>query len=918
MHRHNPLGREFTTLSNNTMTTIAKETHRDESHAKLNPHLDDNIRLLGSLLGKAIQTQSGDELYEMVEYVRCLSIAARHGDQAQAEALQEKLSGLFAKDMYLLARAFNLFLNLSNIADQYEQLREHKALDWFGLDENAERPVQQSPFCKLNNKFSLILQQGVSTEKLYETVCNLSIEPVLTAHPTEVARRTVSNKYLRINRLLESLDQPGLRGYHIEELQNQLYRVITELWETDEIRRQQPTPLEEAKSGLIVFEQTLWDAVPSVLYTLSRILHKYTGDTLPLDATPLRICSWMGGDRDGNPNVTPDMTEKVICTSRWKAAELYFGEIKALRDELSMNRCNHRLREETGDSHEPYRFLLKELLVKLSRTMRSMELMLEGEYSTERDIIQVRNQLLQPLMICYDSLIECDESIIANGRLTDIIRRIHAFGVISMPLDIRQESSRHTEALNEITEYLGLGSYQNWTEIERQEFLGQELVSKRPLIPANFPVSEDVAVVLDTFRMIARQPAEYLGAYVISMATTASDVLAVEVLQKACGVTFPQRVVPLFERLDDLQNSAQTMDQLWSNPLYLKRIKGRQEVMIGYSDSAKDAGQLSAAWGLYCAQEQLVKLAAKYDIKLTLFHGRGGTVARGGGPAHAAISSQPPGSVNGSMRVTEQGEVIKSKYGVPGMATESLKTYLCAVLDASLTPPPEPKQAWRDTMDSLSATALEEFRSTIREEPDFVPYFVQATPESVLGGLNIGSRPARRRKGDGITYLRAIPWIFAWTQTRLMLPAWLGIGSALQAALDDNKEVQLREMQAQWPFFKSTIDLIEMVLAKADPNVALLYDRKLVDTDLLPLGQSLREKYQQIVKVVLKLTGHKKLVEHEPFLLQGIIVRNPYVDPLNILQVEILSRIRSGETGMIEDALTIAINGISAGMRNTG
>ena len=487
-----------------------------------------------------------------------------------------------------------------------------------------------------------------------------------------------------------------------------------------------------------------------------------------------------------------------------------------------------------------------------------------------------------------------------------------------MPLDIRQESTRHTEALTEITEYLGLGSYHKWTESERQTFLTQELQGKRPLIPLDFPASDDVAVVLETFRMIARQPAEYLGAYVISMATSASDVLAVEVLQKACGVLTPQRVVPLFERLDDLNGAAHTMDQLWSNPVYFDKIKGRQEVMIGYSDSAKDAGQLSAAWGLYGAQEQLVELAKKYQVKLILFHGRGGTVARGGGPAHAAIRSQPPGSVNGSLRVTEQGEVIQSKYGVPGIAAESLKTYLCAVLDATLTPPPQPKPEWRENMDALSAIALKEFRSVIREEPDFVPYFVQATPESALGTLNIGSRPARRRKGEGITYLRAIPWIFAWTQTRLMLPAWLGIGAALQAALDDNKEAQLRDMQAHWPFFESTIDLIEMVLAKADPDVALLYDQKLVDPKLLPLGESLREKYHQIVKAVLELTGHEELVEHEPFLLQGIIVRNPYVDPLNILQVEILARVRAGETGMIEDALMVAINGISAGMRNTG
>jgi phosphoenolpyruvate carboxylase len=901
------------------MTSSLSAPGDNEGLTKLVPHLHNNVRLLGGLLGDAIRTQSGEPLFQMVEEVRRLAIDARSGLEAQNQVLHQKLVGLSSSDMYQLARAFSLFLNLSNIADQYEQLRLHKALDWDGLDENYERPAYQSSFCKLNNKFTSILESGVSPNKLYETVCDLAIELVLTAHPTQISRRTISNKYLRIENILEALDQPDQRDYHIFELHNQLYRVITELWETDEIRRQKPTPLDEAKSGLVVFDQTLWDAVPQVMHTLSRILQKHTGHPLPLDAIPLRICSWMGGDRDGNPNVTPQITEQVICASRWKASELFFIEIKALRDELSMNQCNEQLASVVGDKHEPYRVLLKALLEKLSRTMRHMEDLLDGRSnSSQLNIVHTRDDLLSPLLLCYNSLLDCDDEIIANGRLSSLIRRVHAFGAILMPLDIRQEADLHTAALTEITEYLGLGDYDKWTEAERQQFLSSELQNKRPLIPNDFPASDEVRMVLDTFKMIAGQPAEYLGAYVISMAARASDVLAVEVLQRACGVQQPQRVAPLFERLEDLQNAAQTMQELWSNPVYIQRINGRQEIMIGYSDSAKDAGQLSAAWGLYLAQEQLVELANKHNIKLTLFHGRGGTVARGGGPAQAAIRSQPPGSVNGSMRVTEQGEVIQSKYGVPGIAVESLKTYLCAVLDASLTPPPAPKPEWREMMDSLSEVALHEFRSTVRETPDFVPYFVQATPESELGALNIGSRPARRRKGEGITYLRAIPWIFAWTQTRLMLPAWLGIGAALQTALDRNQEAQLREMQAQWPFFKSTIDLIEMVLAKADPEVAAFYDLRLVDASLQPLGKSLRDKYQQIVEVILELTGHEQLVEHEPFVLQGIIVRNPYVDPLNILQVEILSRIRQGETGIIEDALIMAINGISAGMRNTG
>ncbi len=889
-----------------------------QTKASLNPHLHQNVRLLGELLGRAIQTQSGAALYEQVEHIRKLSIQSRTGKSKTGNALHKQLASLSADQMYSLARAFSLFLHLSNIADQHEQLRLHKTLDWDGLNEDAERPVTQNAFCKLNEKIAAILAKDISPEVLFKTVCELSIEPVLTAHPTEVSRRTVSNKYLRISSLLAELDAPNLREYQIAQIHDRLYRVITELWETDEIRRNQPTPIDEAKSGLVVLEQTLWNAIPEVLNTLSRILRKHTDKPLPLDISPLRICSWMGGDRDGNPNVTPEVTQQVIYTSRWKAAELYHREIKTLRDELSMNDCDETLRKLVGNKHEPYRVLLKSLLKKLSRTMRHMESSLEGRSQKSGEIISLKDDLLGPLLICHQSLIACHDHIIAEGRLSDIIRRVYAFGVIAMPLDIRQEADRHTQALNEITLHLGLGAYASWSEAERQEFLTTELANKRPLLPAHFKASDEVQEVIDTFKLLATQPAEYLGAYIISMATSASDVLAVEVLQKACGTLTPQRVAPLFERLDDLQHAAETMTQLWSNSVYFDKIDGHQEVMIGYSDSAKDAGQLSAAWGLYQAQEELVKLAKEFKIKLTLFHGRGGSVARGGGPAHGAIRSQPPGSVNGTIRVTEQGEVIQAKYGVPGLAVESLKIYLCAVLDATLTPPPEPHPDWRIMMDALSAHALKEFRDTTRKDPDFVPYFIQATPEAELGSMKIGSRPARRRKGQGITYLRAIPWIFAWTQTRLMLPAWLGIGAALQAALDANKQDQLRDMLAKWPFFESTIDLIEMVLAKADPQVACLYDEALVDKKLQPLGLALREKYQNIVNAILELTEHQYLVEHEPFVLQGIVVRNPYVDPLNILQVEILSRIRKGETGKIQDAMIIAINGISAGMRNTG
>ena len=334
----------------------------------LNPHLHSNVRLMGGLLGKAIRRQSGDRLYQRVEDIRKLAIKARSSNHKGSQALHQQLEGLSAEDMYSLARAFSLFLNLSNIADQHEQLRLHKSLDWDGLDENAERPDVQNAFCKLNDKISSIIKQGVDTDTLYKTVCEMAIEPVLTAHPTEVSRRTVSNKYLRIAHILEELDQPKLRDYHIEQLHDRLYRVITEIWETDGIRRQKPTPLDEAKSGLVVLEQTMWDAIPDVLRTLCRILKKHTGKPLPLEATPLRICSWMGGDRDGNPNVTPAVTQQVIYASRWKAAELFRLEISMLRDELSMNHCDDALCQKVGKQHEPYRVLLKKLLMRITKS----------------------------------------------------------------------------------------------------------------------------------------------------------------------------------------------------------------------------------------------------------------------------------------------------------------------------------------------------------------------------------------------------------------------------------------------------------------------------------------------------------------------------------------------------------------------
>ena len=463
----------------------------------------------------------------------------------------------------------------------------------------------------------------------------------------------------------------------------------------------------------------------------------------------------------------------------------------------------------------------------------------------------------------------------------------------------------------------------NGMKRKKQTFLIREYwKSRRPLIMSTFPgedeVNAEVKEVLDTFRMLSVQNPESLGTYVISMASAPSDVLEVVLLQKECRLKRIMPVAPLFERLGDLEGASACMDRLFSIPWYHDHIQGRQEVMIGYSDSAKDAGKLAASWGLYQAQEQLVTVSGRHGVALTLFHGRGGTVARGGGPAHEAILSQPPGSVNGTMRVTEQGEVIQAKFGLPGMAMETLEVYIGAVLEATLLPPPAPRDRWRSEVQALADDSLAEFHRIVRHHPDFVPYFRAATPEQELGNLKIGSRPSRRRPGGGIETLRAIPWIFAWTQTRLMLPAWLGVGAALEAAIDRGDKPVLDEMQEEWPFFRATMDAIEMVFSKADVNVAAMYDARLVPPGLKTLGEEMRQLYRRTMDLTLAVTGHKMPLETQPVVLRSVEVRNTYVDPLNLLQVELLSRVREGDDDAALDALLVAINGIAAGMRNTG
>ena len=887
------------------------------------PHkpLRDDVRLLGEILGETLRTQAGDRIYQTVERVRGLAKSARAGNDADFTVLAGELSRMPLDDALPVARAFTHFLHLANIAEQHHRIRRRRA---YASDPQA--PPQRG---SCEDGFAQLVRSGVTPAQLYDAVCALRIELVLTAHPTEIARRTLVHKYNRIANVLATRDRPDLTAPERSDLAAALRREIVTAWDTGEIRQQRPTPLDEVRGGLIVFEQSLWDALPQYLRSVDRALESQTGNRLPIDASPIRFGSWIGGDRDGNPSVTPEVTRRACLLARWVAADLYLAEIEALRDELSLESASPELRERTDDAREPYRAFLKTVRGRMQATREWIETALEsaGSVAPPASVYLEGPELVADLDLCRASLEQTGHGLVAAGRLTDLLRRASAFGVTLAPIDIRQDSSRHTEALSAITAALGLGTYAEWDEPARIDFLLKELESRRPLIPADLDATPQVSDVLDTFGLIARTPPGSLGAYVVTMTRHASDVLAIMLLQKEAsdvGSAFsrthlrPLRVVPLFETSQDLRNAGAIMKTLLALPAYASRIGGRQEVMIGYSDSAKDVGRLTAGWDLFKAQEAVVSACNRHGVRVTLFHGRGGSVGRGGGPTHLAIKSQPPGSIDGTIRVTEQGEMLQALFGLPDIAVRTMEVYTTGTLEAWLTPATPPKESWRGCMERLACDARETYRRIVHEHPRFVEYFHASTPESEIGALNIGSRPARRAAGTAVSGLRAIPWQFAWTQMRLMLGAWLGVEDALERAQARGEGNLLREMFRDWPHFQSSLGLIEMVLAKADGRIAAEYDRRLVPPDLQDLGAELRDRLSRAIRAVLDVSGHRELLEASPVIRRSIDVRNPYVDPLNLVQVELLRRVRERDDPRAHAALMVTVNGIAAGMRNTG
>ena len=880
--------------------------------------LRDDVRYLGNILGRVIKNQEGQKFFDLVEKIRLLSKAniANKNHKEPFKKILNEIKKLSPNSLFKLTRSFNHFMNFYNLAESIDASR---TLDFY---ENVKYKK------KLKNIFieeifeNFFKNKKIPNNKIYNIAKSLNIGIVLTAHPTEVKRRTLIQKYHSLTEILEQRNL--LKNYpsKLKILDRKIFDEVTIIWNTDEIKRSKPTPAEEARWGLAIIEDSLWDTIPKVYRRLNQIFEKNMGKGLPKNFNPIEFGSWMGGDRDGNPFVTADVTNRVILLSRWEAAKLYEKSMTKLIRSYSMEKCSSKILKSTGKTFEPYRVYLRPLRDKLRKTHRSIEQhIVNNKPLNEKDLISEREEILKPLRVVRESLEQNQSENIASGDLLDLMRRAKCFGINLARLDIRQESSRHSQLLSEYIKKKLNKDYLSWDEDKKIKYLSSKMQGKNVLKNFQFKNKENKEV-WSTFKVLASQPKECLGAYVISMTSSASDILSVMFFQKEANIENRLRVVPLFETLEDLINAKPIMEKLFSLKWYRKDINQKQEIMIGYSDSSKDAGKLSASWHQYKLQDEIIKLAKKYKIDVTFFHGRGGSAGRGGGPIQATLRSQPAGSVNGKIRITDQGEVIQQKYGYEPLAKYNLCSYIGSVMEATLNPPPKPKESWVNLIQSMSEISTSSYRKNINQSSDFIRYFKTVTPHMALGKLSIGSRPSKRKNVDNINSLRAIPWVFAWTQIRLMLPAWLGTAEALRYSSIKKFKKTLIDMEKNWPYFNSTMDLLDMVLSKVDPEISKIYEKNLADDKLIRVGKKLRFQFDAVKKLNDQITPIEIYRQRKSFRGPAII-RNIYSEVLNVLQAVVMNKLLQKKLNKkdkkdLNDAMMASIAGISAAIKNTG
>lgn len=982
------------------------------------------LKIVEDLWEEVLQQECGQQLVDLLRQLRLMcSPDGQAPEQLETGALKliEKLD---LNDAIRAARAFALYFQLINIVEQHyeqrgQQIQYRVAYDAIASESRSvidppaplsdepthgfhadylEKSLQEAhSLRKEASTFQGLLPKlkslNVPPRQIQDLIDNLDIRLVFTAHPTEIVRHTIRDKQRRISKILRQLDsaEEGLRllsvssSWEVETLRQQLMEEIRLWWRTDELHQFKPTVLDEVDYTLHYFQEVLFEAIPQLYHRFRHALNLTFPRMKPPRYDFCRFGSWVGSDRDGNPSVTPEITWKTACFQRNLVLEKYIQSIKHLITLLSLSlhwsdvlpdlleslEQDQVQLPEVYEQHairyrqEPYRLKLTYIQKRLENTRDRSLRLYNGDY-LQRDelpdnptaLYRSGDELLEELKLIQRNL---EETGLTCRELENLICQVEIYGFNLANLDIRQESSRHSDTLGEIADYLQIlpRSYNDLSEEERSLWLATELQTRRPLIPTELPFSEKTKETIETFRMVRKLQQEFgpsiCQTYIISMSHHVSDLLEVLLLAKEAGLYDPAtgsgtlHVVPLFETVEDLLRAPKVIELLMELPFYRTYLTGGQEheegrspiqeIMLGYSDSNKDSGFLSSNWEIHKAQQALQQVAERYGVALRIFHGRGGSVGRGGGPAYEAILAQPGRSIDGRIKITEQGEVLASKYNLPELALYNLETIATAVIQASLLRSGfDDIQPWHEIMEDLASRSRVHYRALIYEQPDFVEFFHQVTPIEEISQLQISSRPARRGGKKDLSSLRAIPWVFSWTQTRFLLPSWYGVGTAIQSFLQEEPEENLKLLRYfyyKWPFFKMVISKCEMTLAKVDLQIANHYVGELT----LPenrecfnvLFEQIASEYYLTRDLVLTITGHKRLLDGDPELQRSVQLRNGTIVPLGFLQVSLLKRLRqhksSAASGVIRSRYSrgellrgalLTINGIAAGMRNTG
>ncbi|HET7888970.1 MAG TPA: phosphoenolpyruvate carboxylase [Bradyrhizobium sp.] len=927
---------------------VLSETGLDPGRSEENAALEEDvrlrndIRLLGRILGDTVRDQEGADVFDLVERIRQTSIRFHRGDDTAARGeLELILDSMSISQTLRIVRAFSYFSHLANIAEDQNNIRRMR------LSSKAGEAPRQGTLARtlLDARAA-----GITATNLRKFFASALVSPVLTAHPTEVRRKSTIDREMEIAAVLDRRERVQLTPEELSASDEQLRRAVLTLWQTNLLRRTRLTVLDEVANGLSFYDYTFLYEVPRLHCRLEDRLNEGEGVAQGELASFLRMGSWIGGDRDGNPFVTAEVMRGTLKMQSSRIIRFYLDELHILGSELSLaahladvSKDLRALAEQSPDtsphrSGEPYRLAVSGIFARLTATAARLEVETTRPAVGEAAPYASAAEFKADLDILARSLTANNSRVIARGRLRHLRRAADCFGFHLARLDIRQNSAVHERTVAELIDAAMPGkSYSALGEEARIALLTSELRNARPLTSAFVKYSEETVGELAVFRAAAEAHARYgteaISQCIISMCKGVSDMLEVAVLLKEVGLVDPSgrsaiNIVPLFETIEDLQASSGIMDRILSMHDYRRLVDSRgavQEVMLGYSDSNKDGGFVTSGWELYKAEIGLVEVFERHHVRLRLFHGRGGSVGRGGGPSYDAIVAQPGGAVNGQIRITEQGEIISSKYANADVGLDNLEVLAAATLEASLLHPRQsaPRAEYLKAMEQLSAHAFKAYRGLVYETEGFADYFWASTVITEIATLNIGSRPASRKKTREIEDLRAIPWVFSWAQCRLMLPGWYGFGSAVEAWLKENPDSGmgfLKELYREWPFFRTLLSNMDMVLAKSSIAIASRYAELVPDVALREkIFERIRREWQCSIDKLLEITGQTRLLESNPLLERSIRNRFPYIDPLNHVQVELLKEHRAQNVDeQVLRGIQITINGISAGLRNSG